>query len=249
MESVIIGTDIVVRWKILYSDGSPFPLGRYNLSLVRYNAIGKTEITPSHWESTPGEITISFSGNELPTSGRHDLLLRIMDGDRLMTVVRYTGAFSLRRASAPGETKEIAITSYCDAIGIRESIMQGMKAVDASTTATERSETALANSEKAVNDSTQALERATSAEKSAEQSRLAAERAEQLTHNNADEISAKATEIIEGLALLNKDQSEALALAIKVNALPVIVSLSQAEYDALSEEEKNNGKFYFIEEE
>ena len=242
MNAYPIGNDLTVKWSLLYSDGSVFPLSNYDYELSYRTNRGNKVVTDTSVISVDENIlTWTFKGDEQAVSGRYTICLKITLSGSKVVELQYDNAFMLSPLSGfKGAGSEIVLQSYCDAIDLKDAVLQARKAMDvaqdakttsqgAKTIATEAKTLA---TEAKVN-STQAVTTANTAKITADQAKVTADTTAATATQKAEEVAQKEAQLEAALNNLSTDQSGALALSTKVNKHGEKLSELQVRVDEL----------------
>lgn len=132
MNAYPIGNDLTVKWSLLYSDGSVFPLSNYDYEFSYRTNRGHKIVNDTSVISVEENIlTWTFKGDEQVVSGRYTLCLKITLSGSKIIELQYDNAFMLSPLSGfKGAGSEIMIQSYCDAIDLKDAVLQARKAMD-----------------------------------------------------------------------------------------------------------------------
>jgi len=132
MNAYPIGNDLTVKWSLLYSDGSVFPLSNYDYELSYRTNRGNKVVTDTSVISVDENIlTWTFKGDEQAVSGRYTICLKITLSGSKVVELQYDNAFMLSPLSGfKGAGSEIVLQSYCDAIDLKDAVLQARKAMD-----------------------------------------------------------------------------------------------------------------------
>lgn len=132
MNAYPIGNDLTVKWSLLYSDGSVFPLSNYDYELSYRTNRGNKVVTDTSVISVDENIlTWTFKGDEQVVSGRYTICLKITLSGSKVVELQYDNAFMLSPLSGfKGAGSEIVLQSYCDAIDLKDAVLQARKAMD-----------------------------------------------------------------------------------------------------------------------
>ena len=132
MNAYPIGNDLTVKWSLLYSDGSVFPLSNYDYELSYRTNRGNKVVTDTSVISVDENIlTWTFKGDEQAVSGRYTICLKITFSGSKVVELQYDNAFMLSPLSGfKGAGSEIVLQSYCDAIDLKDAVLQARKAMD-----------------------------------------------------------------------------------------------------------------------
>lgn len=210
MNAYPIGNDLTVKWSLLYSDGSVFPLSNYDYELSYRTNRGNKVVTDTSVISVDENIlTWTFKGDEQVVSGRYTICLKItLSGSRVVEL-QYDNAFMLSPLSGfKGAGSEIVLQSYCDAIDLKEAVLQSRKAMDMAA--------------EAVKDASDSADAAAVAEVIAAQAKTEAESARAMA-TEANSNSANAQE-----AAVNANNAAVSAQQSAKTASDHITSLKQA---------------------
>lgn len=129
MQNFPKGNDLIVRWSILYPDGSVFPVSNYSYELSYSTGRGISVVSDSSISVNANIIIWRFSGAEQAFFGKYSLTLKLYLDGKLIATVSKNNAFELTRVSSFG-LSDLNITSYCDAISVQDVITQATKALD-----------------------------------------------------------------------------------------------------------------------
>lgn len=226
MNAYPIGNDLTVKWSLLYSDGSVFPLSNYDYELSYRTNRGNKVVTDTSVISVDENIlTWTFKGDEQVVSGRYTICLKITLSGSKVVELQYDNAFMLSPLSGfKGAGSEIVLQSYCDAIDLKDAVLQARKAMDIAGSAvnTAGGAATTANDAKAIastanNTSTEAKTIANNAKTVADQAKDTADAAAATATQKAEEVAQKEAQLEAALNNLSTDQSGALALSTKVN--------------------------------
>lgn len=214
MNAYPIGNDLTVKWSLQYSDGSAFPLSLYEYELSYRTSRGTKVVTDTAVVSVEDNIlTWSFSGDQQVASGPYSLNLKIALTGSKMIELQYDNAFMLSPLKGlQGAGSEIVLQSVCDAIDLKEAVLQARLAMD--------------KAAQAVSDTSASAQAAEAAKEAAEVTAAQAK-------TDAEEAKAKATEASEKAVLAEKDafnasRDAAVAQMAAQTASDHIVSLEQA---------------------
>lgn len=132
MNAYPIGNDLTVKWSLLYSDGSVFPLSNYDYEFSYRTNRGHKIVTDTSVISVEENIlTWTFKSDEQVVGGRYTLCLKITLLGSKVVELQYDNAFMLSPLSGfKGAGSEIVIQSYCDAIDLKDAVLQARKAMD-----------------------------------------------------------------------------------------------------------------------
>lgn len=138
MYNIKPGNDLTIRWTLLHTDGTPFPLVNYVYRLFYGTGRGKFEETMTGTVEVDGNVLIwTFTADRQTVRGEYDLQLKIMFDGHLIATMNKDNAFCLSdngRENISGQV--LNITSYCDYIPLQEAIQQMRHATDAAVAAT-----------------------------------------------------------------------------------------------------------------
>ena len=96
MNAYPIGNDLTVKWSLLYSDGSVFPLSNYDYELSYRTNRGNKVVTDTSVISVDENIlTWTFKGEEQVVSGRYTICLKITLSGSKVVELQYDNAFML----------------------------------------------------------------------------------------------------------------------------------------------------------
>ena len=226
MNAYPIGNDLTVKWSLLYSDGSVFPLSNYDYELSYRTNRGNKVVTDTSVISVDENIlTWTFKGDEQVVSGRYTICLKITLSGSKVVELQYDNAFMLSPLSGfKGAGSEIVLQSYCDAIDLKDAVLQARKAMDLAGSAVNTAGGAetTANEAKTIastanNTSTEAKTIASNAKTVADQAKATADATAATATQKAEEVAQKEAQLEAALNNLSTDQSGALALSTKVN--------------------------------
>ena len=226
MNAYPIGNDLTVKWSLLYSDGSVFPLSNYDYELSYRTNRGNKVVTDTSVISVDENIlTWTFKGDEQVVSGRYTICLKITLSGSKVVELQYDNAFMLSPLSGfKGAGSEIVLQSYCDAIDLKDAVLQARKAMDLAGSAVNTAGGAetTANEAKTIastanNTSTEAKAIAINAKNVADQAKATADATAATATQKAEEVAQKEAQLEAALNNLSTDQSGALALSTKVN--------------------------------
>lgn len=233
MNAYPIGNDLTVKWSLLYSDGSLFPLSNYDYELSYRTNRGNKVVTDTSVISVDENIlTWTFKGDEQAVSGRYTICLKITLSGSSVVELQYDNAFMLSPLSGfKGAGSEIVLQSYCDAIDLKDAVLQARKAMDIAQDAkdiagsavnTAGGAVATANNANTIastanNTSTEAKTIANNAKTVADQAKVTADTTAATATQKAEEVAQKEAQLEAALNNLSTDQSGALALSTKVN--------------------------------
>lgn len=144
MQNFPKGNDLIVRWSILYPDGSIFPVSNYSYELSYSTGRGVSVVSDSSISVNANIITWRFSGAEQAFFGKYSLTLKLYLDGKLIATVSKNNAFELTRVSSFG-LSDLNITSYCDAISVQDVITQATKALDTAISTKKQLEVLLPN--------------------------------------------------------------------------------------------------------
>ncbi|MCQ2219789.1 MAG: hypothetical protein MJZ12_00265 [Prevotella sp.] len=216
------GNDLQVRWSLIYSDDTPFPLGSYDYELSYKTNRGSKVVTDTSVITIEDNILIwDFRAFSQSVSGVYSLGLKIFLAGSQVVELNYDNAFSLsaiKHASISGNV--VNLTSVCDVIDVRDAVLQARHSLDLAASAeqkasasVETSNGAKAKAEDAVTIASGARLVADDALEKVSTAETAAQRAEVSAQSAAGSMAT----IQASLDQLSPDQSGALALAGTVN--------------------------------
>lgn len=131
MNTYPLGNNILIRWRLRYSDDSIFPLSLYDYELGYRSNRGAKMIADSSVAVLDGDsLTWTFRAEEQIT-GTYTLYLKIiLSGSRIIEL-QYDNAFALSPlAEYVNGGQEVNITSICDGIDLKSAVLQARKAMD-----------------------------------------------------------------------------------------------------------------------
>ena len=144
MQNFPKGNELIVRWSILYPDGTVFPVSNYVYELSYSTGRGVSVVKDSSVSVSANTVTWRFSGAEQAFYGKYSLTLKLYLDGKLIATINKNNAFELTRVSSFG-LSDLSITSYCDAISIQDVVTQASKALDTALTVKEQMEVMLPN--------------------------------------------------------------------------------------------------------
>lgn len=242
------GNDLIVKWAIKYSDGTPFPLENYAWELCYSAGRGINVVKDTAVISVSDNLlTWRFSGKDQVFYGKYSLTLRLYQQGKIVATVSKNNAFELSTTQYDGSC-DIDLVSYCDNISLQDALLRGNKAMEvaqdakviagsavntagaAVTTANEAK--SIANTANAT--STEAKTIAGNAKTVADQAKTTADAAAATATQKAEEVAQKEAQLEAALNNLSPDQSGALALSTKVNEHGEKLSELNEKVDALA---------------
>lgn len=180
------GNDLIVKWAIKYSDGTPFPLENYAWELCYSAGRGINVVKDTAVISVSDNLlTWRFSGKDQAFYGKYSLTLRLYQQGKIVATVRKNNAFELSTTQYDGPC-DIDLVSYCDNISLQDSLLRGNKAMEVaqdadkkSTEALEKANTAISKVDGIEQATENAIAAASSANSAAAKAQTQADRAEQ----------------------------------------------------------------------
>lgn len=132
MYNIKPGNDLTIRWTLLHTDGTPFPLVNYVYRLFYGTGRGKFEETMTGTVEVDGNVlTWTFTADRQTVRGEYDLQLKIMFDGHLIATMNKDNAFCLSDNGKENISGQVLnITSYCDYIPLQEAIQQMRHAMD-----------------------------------------------------------------------------------------------------------------------
>lgn len=225
------GNDLIVKWAIKYSDGTPFPLENYAWELCYSAGRGINVVKDTAVISVSDNLlTWRFSGKDQAFYGKYSLTLRLYQQGKIVATVRKNNAFELSTTQYDGPC-DIDLVSYCDNISLQDALLRGNRAMEVAQGAKDIAGSAVntaggavttANEAKKIastanNTSTEAKTIASNAKTVADQAKVTADATAATATQKAEEVAQKEAQLEAALNNLSTDQSEALALSTKVN--------------------------------
>lgn len=225
------GNDLIVKWAIKYSDGTPFPLENYAWELCYSAGRGINVVKDTAVISASDNLlTWRFSGKDQAFYGKYSLTLRLYQQGKIVATVRKNNAFELSTTQYDGPC-DIDLVSYCDNISLQDALLRGnramevaqdAKAIAGSAVNTAGDAATTANQAKTIastanNTSTEAKTIASNAKTVADQAKVTADATAATATQKAEEVAQKEAQLEAALNNLSTDQSGALALSTKVN--------------------------------
>lgn len=179
------GNDLIVKWAIKYSDGTPFPLENYAWELCYSAGRGINVVKDTAVISVSDNLlTWRFSGKDQAFYGKYSLTLRLYQQGKIVATVRKNNAFELSTTQYDGPC-DIDLVSYCDNISLQDALLRGNKAMEVardadkkSTEALNKANAAIAKVEGVENATEAAYTAASSANAAAADAKTQADRAE-----------------------------------------------------------------------
>lgn len=134
MNAYPIGNDLIIKWSLLYSDGSIFPLADFDYELsYRTNRGNKVVSDTSVISVVDNLLTWRLKGEDQFASGAYTLCLKVTFSGSKVAEFQYDNAFVLSPlVSIHGSIAEVCIQSICDAIGIGGAGGDGSSHIEAS---------------------------------------------------------------------------------------------------------------------
>lgn len=180
------GNDLIVKWAIKYSDGTPFPLENYAWELCYSAGRGINVVKDTAVISASDNLlTWRFSGKDQAFYGKYSLTLRLYQQGKIVATVRKNNAFELSTTQYDGPC-DIDLVSYCDNISLQDALLRGNKAMEVaqdadkkSTKALEKANTAISKVDGIEQATEKAIAAASSANSAATKAQAQADRAEQ----------------------------------------------------------------------
>lgn len=116
------GNDLIVKWAIKYSDGTPFPLKNYAWELCYSAGRGINVVNDTAVISVSDNLlTWRFSGKDQAFYGKYSLTLRLYKEGKIVATVSKTNAFELSTTRYDGPC-DIDLVSYCDNISLQDAL-------------------------------------------------------------------------------------------------------------------------------
>lgn len=137
MEHFGIGNDLVVNWRLIYSDGTPFPMTGeiYELFYCTGRGMSVAQDTMIIGEDS-NVLAWTFKAEDQVFTGRYDLILRLYSNDVRVAEIKKRGAFYLSATVAGGNgASSVTVESICDAASIPDAVLRADKAADRATAA------------------------------------------------------------------------------------------------------------------
>ena len=117
------GNDLIVKWAIKYSDGTPFPLENYAWELCYSAGRGINVVKDTAVISVSDNLlTWRFSGKDQAFYGKYSLTLRLYQQGKIVATVRKNNAFELSTTQYDGPC-DIDLVSYCDNISLQDALL------------------------------------------------------------------------------------------------------------------------------
>lgn len=133
MYNIKPGNDLTIKWTLLHTDGSVFPLVNYEYRLFYGTGRGVTEESETGTIEVDGNVlTWVFAGDRQCVEGKYDLQLRISFDGQTIATMNKNSAFCLSENGKENTSGLVLnVTSYCDYIPLQEAIQQARHATDA----------------------------------------------------------------------------------------------------------------------
>lgn len=124
------GNDLIVKWAIKYSDGTPFPLENYAWELCYSAGRGINVVKDTAVISVSDNLlTWRFSGKDQAFYGKYSLTLRLYQQGKIVATVSKNNAFELSTTQYDGPC-DIDLVSYCDNISLQDALLRGNRAME-----------------------------------------------------------------------------------------------------------------------